>query len=156
MSNARTPEIPFLDAIASMTDAELAAYGRRYATATDSISVLHGNAVRAEMGRRAKAALAPQQTAAEIAAEMLGAQGTWTTPAEDYAHGVAIQAILAVMAVGTRVRGHQFRAGVVVGTAPSGMPIVRFDGDASAMAVHPGQLMTEAAYGDLIANALAK
>jgi hypothetical protein len=63
----------------------------------------------------------------------------------------------ATITPGTRVRGHQFRAGVVVGTAPkSGLPLVRFDGDSSAMAVHPGQLMTEAAYGDLIANALAK
>jgi hypothetical protein len=90
MSNAHTTEIPFLEAIASMTDAELATYRRRYATATDSISLIHGNAIIAEMGRRAKAALAPQPTAAE----MLPAQGTWSTPAEDYAHGVAIRAIL--------------------------------------------------------------
>jgi hypothetical protein len=63
----------------------------------------------------------------------------------------------ATITPGTRVRGHQFRAGVVVGTAPkSGLPIVRFDGTTSAMAVHPGQLMTEVAYGELIANALAK
>lgn len=38
--------------------------------------------------------LAPQPTAAEIAVEMLGERGTWTTLAEDYAHGVAIRAIL--------------------------------------------------------------
>ena len=61
------------------------------------------------------------------------------------------------MIAGTRVRGHQFRAGVVVGTAPrSGMPLVRFDGDASAHAVHPAQLMTEAAYGDIVAAAVAR
>jgi hypothetical protein len=90
MSNTHTTEIPFLEAIASMTDAELATYRRRYATATDSISLIHGNAIIAEMGRRAKAALAPQPTAAE----MIPAQGTWSTPAEDYAHGVAIRAIL--------------------------------------------------------------
>lgn len=48
--------------------------------------------------------LAPQQTAAE----MLPAQGTWSTPAKDYAHGVAIRAILdtATITAGTRVRGH--------------------------------------------------
>ena len=63
----------------------------------------------------------------------------------------------ATITAGTRVRGHQFRAGVVVGTArKSGLPIVRFDGEVDAYAVHPGQLMTEVAYGDLLANALAK
>lgn len=56
----------------------------------------------------------------------------------------------------TRVRGHQYRAGVVVGVAPkSGLPLVRFDGERHAYAVHPGQLMTEVAYGDLLAAALA-
>ena len=47
-------EVPFLEAVASMTDAELAGYKARYAKATDSISMIHGNAVRAEMARRAK------------------------------------------------------------------------------------------------------
>jgi hypothetical protein len=45
-------ELDFLDAIVTMTDAELASYRRRYATATDPISVVHGNAVRAEITRR--------------------------------------------------------------------------------------------------------
>jgi hypothetical protein len=56
MSNAHTTEIPFLEAIASMTDAELAGYKARYAKAIDSISRIHDHAVRAEIARRAKAA----------------------------------------------------------------------------------------------------
>lgn len=54
MSNAHTTEIPFLEAIASMTDAELAGYKARYAKANDSISRIHDHAVRAEIARRAK------------------------------------------------------------------------------------------------------
>jgi len=54
MSNAHTTEIPFLEAIASMTDAELASYKARYAKANDSISRIHDHAVRAEIARRAK------------------------------------------------------------------------------------------------------
>jgi len=87
---AKPAEVPFLEAIVSMTDAELAAYRARYAKANDNISMMHGNAVSAEIARRVKAATSPQQTAAE----MLPQRGTWSTPAEDYDHGVAIRAIL--------------------------------------------------------------
>ena len=54
MSNTQTTEIPFLEALASMTDAELAGYKARYAKANDSISRIHDHAVRAEIARRAK------------------------------------------------------------------------------------------------------
>ena len=50
--------------------------------------------IRAHRAAEYARTLAPQQTAAEIAAATLGARGTWSTPAEDYAHGVATRAIL--------------------------------------------------------------
>lgn len=55
-TTARDTDVPFLDAIVTMTDDELATYRRRYATATDTISVIHGNAVAAEITRRRRRA----------------------------------------------------------------------------------------------------
>lgn len=67
-----------------------------------------------------------------------------------YMHAEAI----AQFPAGTRVRGHQFRPGIVTGHANrSGLPLVKLDGETRSWATHPGQLMTEAAYQVLIAPA---
>lgn len=45
------------------------------------------------------------------------------------------------------VRGHQFRRGVIKGYARvSGFPLVKFDGEDEAFAVHPAQLISEMTY----------
>lgn len=62
--------------------------------------------------------------------------------------------------VGIKVRGHQYRAGIVTGHVArgwaKGFPLVKLDGEARAWATNPAQLITEAEYQAIIATALAK
>jgi hypothetical protein len=58
--------------------------------------------------------------------------------------------------IGSVVRGHQFRRGVILGYARvSGFPIVRFDGETDGgYAVHPAQLISETDYQQCFARQL--
>jgi len=54
MNTNTTAEISFTDAVATMTDGELARYAKLYRTKTDSISRIHATAVRIEIARRSR------------------------------------------------------------------------------------------------------